>query len=79
MLADFFLFKPYNTIIEFNGEQHYEDVAFFRRDKNWSLEIQQERDRTMRVECEKRGWKLLEIKYEQLERIGDILQKEILQ
>ena len=78
MLADFFLLKPYNTIIEFNGEQHYEDVAFFRRDKNWSLEMQQERDRTMRVECEKRGWKLLEIKYEQLEHIGEILQKVII-
>ena len=41
--------------------------------------MQQERDRTIRVECEKRGWKLLEIKYEQMERIGEILQNEIIQ
>ena len=62
------------TIIEYNGEQHYEDVAHFRRHKKWNLEAQQERDRTLRDICRNKGYRLIEIHYEQYNDIPQILQ-----
>lgn len=70
-----FVLADYNLIIEYNGEQHYEDVAHFRRNKNWRLEDQQERDRTLRDLCREQKIKLVEIHYEQFNDIEKILEK----
>lgn len=72
LVPDFYL-PDRRIIIEYNGEQHYEDVPHFRRCKDWSLEAQQERDRTLRNECRKRGIRLIEISYEDYENITKIL------
>ncbi len=69
-----FVLADYNLIIEYNGEQHYEDVDYFRRDKNWCLEDQQERDRTLRDLCREQKIKLVEIHYEQFDDIEKILE-----
>ena len=69
-----FVLADYNLIIEYNGEQHYEDVPFMRRDKNWCLEDQQERDRTLRDLCREQKIKLVEIHYEQFDDIEKILE-----
>ena len=74
LVPDFWL-PDHNAIIEYNGEQHYEDIKHFRRDKNWCLEDQQERDRTLRDICRERGIKLIEISYEQYNDIPKILEK----
>ena len=70
-----FVLADYNLIIEYNGEQHYEDVAHFRRNKNWRLEDQQERDRTLRDLCREQKIKLVEIHYEQFNDIEKILEE----
>ena len=69
-----FVLADYNLIIEYNGEQHYEDVEHFRRDKSWCLEDQQERDRTLRDLCREQKIKLVEIHYEQFDDIEKILE-----
>ena len=74
LVPDFWL-PEINTIIEYNGEQHYEDVAYFRREKNWNLDAQQERDRTLREICRERGIRLIEISYEHYDEIPKILEK----
>ena len=72
LVPDFYL-PIQRTIIEYNGEQHYEDVPLFRRCKDWNLEAQQERDSTLREECRKRGIRLIEISYVDYENITKIL------
>lgn len=72
LVPDFYL-PIQRTIIEYNGEQHYRDVVHFRRDKDWSLADQQERDRTLRDICRQRGIRLIEISYVDYENITKIL------
>lgn len=72
LVPDFYL-PDRRIIIEYNGEQHYEDVPHFRRYKDWSLEAQQERDRTLRDVCRQRGIRLIEISYDDYENITKIL------
>lgn len=73
---DFWL-PGYNLFIEFNGQQHYEDVYFFYTDKNWTFEDQQIRDQTLRDFCKKHGYKLLEIPYWDIKNIDEILEENI--
>ena len=73
---DFWL-PDHNLIIEYNGEQHYENVGLFRRDKNWTLEDQQERDMTIRDLCREKNIRLLEIPYTEFDHIKDILAKNV--
>ena len=73
---DFWL-PDHNLIIEYNGEQHYENVGLFKRDKNWTLEDQQERDMTIRDLCREKNIRLLEIPYTEFDHIKDILAKNI--
>lgn len=73
---DFWL-PDYNLIIEYNGLQHYEDIDYFKKDGEWTLEDQQERDRTMRKLCKDNGWQLLEIPYTEFDRVGEILSESL--
>ena len=75
---DFYL-EHQQTVIEYNGIQHYEAVAHFKKDKpHWTLADQQERDRTLRDLCRERHLRLLEIPYTDFDRIGDILTENLL-
>lgn len=74
---DFYL-PDHDTFIEFNGEQHYMDVGYFRKHKNFSLEVQQLRDQTVRDYCARYGHKLIEIRFDEKHLIAEILQKHLL-
>lgn len=74
---DFYL-PDHDTFIEFNGEQHYMDVGYFRKKKNFSLEVQQLRDQTVRDYCARYGHKLIEIRFDEKHLIAEILQKHLL-
>ncbi len=76
LLADFFLPKD-NTIIEYNGQQHYYPVSIFGGEEGFLS--QQERDITLRQYCLKNGIKLIEIPYSERDNIGEILNKELKQ
>lgn len=70
--VDFYL-PSKKVFIEFNGEQHYKDVLFFRKVKKHSLEKQQLRDQTLREYCTKYNIRLIEIRYDQQKEIDKIL------
>lgn len=76
LLADFFLPKG-NTIIEYNGQQHYHPVSIFGGEE--SFLSQQERDITLRQYCLENGIKLIEIPYSERDNIDEILNKELKQ
>ena len=73
---DFWL-PDYNLFIEYNGEQHYEDVDYFF-DEDFTFEDQQIRDQTLRDYCQRHGHSLLEIPYWDFKRIDEILTNELL-
>lgn len=73
---DFWL-PDYNLFIEYNGEQHYEDIEHFHAD-GWTLEDQQIRDEAVRRYCHDHHHNLLEIPYWDFKRIGEILTDELL-
>lgn len=75
LLADFYL-PDLNLIIEMNGEQHYQPVEHFNT-KDWTFEDQQIRDDTMRAYCKTHKISLLEIKYDKIDKIPQILAKAI--
>lgn len=72
--VDFYLPK-YNTIIEYNGGQHYLITGYFGGKKK--LEDTQERDMTLRQYCKEHGIKLIEIPYTEYVNIENILKKEL--
>lgn len=72
--VDFYLPK-YNTIIEYNGSQHYRITGYFGGKKK--LEDTQERDLTLRQYCKQHGIKLIEIPYWDYDNIETILKKEL--
>ena len=73
---DFWL-PAYNLFIEYNGEQHYEDVShFFNAD--WTFEDQLIRDATLRDWCRSHGRRLLEIPYWEFDHIDSILSSVLL-
>ena len=75
LVADFYL-PDINLIIEMNGEQHYKYVEHFHT-KDWTLEDQQIRDDTLRAYCKTHKISLLEIKYDKIDKIPQILAKAI--
>lgn len=74
-LIDFYLPK-YNTFIEFNGIQHYKCHSFFHRDDD-AFARQMDRDKRVRQYCKQHKIKLIEIKYDQIDKIYKILDKKI--
>ena len=75
LTVDFYL-PDLNLIIEMNGEQHYQYVEHFHT-KVWTLEDQQIRDDTLRAYCKTHKISLLEIKYDKIGKIPQILAKAI--
>lgn len=75
LLADFYL-PDLNLIIEMNGEQHYQPVEHFNTN-DWTFEDQQIRDDTFRAYCKTHKISLLEIKYDKIDKIPQILSKAI--
>lgn len=75
LTVDFYL-PDLNLIIEMNGEQHYQYVEHFHT-KDWTLEDQQIRDDTLRAYCKTHKISLLEIKYDKIDKIPQILAKAI--
>lgn len=68
--VDFYL-PDYNTIIEFNGEQHYKPIKLFGGQKKF--EQQQERDNALRKYCKEYKINLIEIPYSKYNIIESIL------
>lgn len=65
--------------IEFNGEQHYENVNHFYEGKPYrTFEVQQHRDRYLRQYCTDNHIHLIEIPYSDFDRIDDILKVNLL-
>lgn len=73
---DFWL-PDYNLFIEYNGEQHYEDIEYFHAG-GWTLEDQQIRDEAVRRYCHDHQHNLLEIPYTDFDNISEILDKTLL-
>ena len=71
--VDFYL-PDFNTIIEYNGKQHYEDGWFF---KEKGFERQQNRDMALKKYCKEHKIRLIEIPYKNMGNIEDILTKEL--
>ena len=61
----------HNTLIEFQGKQHYQPIDFFGGKEQF--EIQQEHDRRKKTYALSHGYNFLEIKYEDKECIDEIL------
>lgn len=72
--VDFYL-PLHNTIIEYNGEQHYKPLDIFGGKKQF--EKQQERDMALRQYCNEHKIKLIEIPYTEYDNIETILEKEL--
>ena len=72
--ADFYLLygRDY-IIIEYHGEQHYEDIPYFYEGRTRNFAVQQHRDRYLRQYCHDHQIKLLEIPYTDFKRIYEIL------
>lgn len=77
LIADFYV-PDYNLVIEFNGIQHYKSFPFFNN-KEWTLEDQQIRDATLIDVLQRKGIRLLVIKYDDINRIQSILKRELQQ
>ena len=73
-VADFYI-ESLNTIIEYNGEQHYRAKKEWGGDKQ--LKWQQARDAALRRYCEAEGIRLLEIPYTNFDQIEEILDREL--
>lgn len=67
---DFYI-PEINTLIEFNGKQHYEEVEFFRQ----SLEEVQVSDKIKQELAIANGYNFLVIPYWQQKEIGNIIQR----
>ena len=68
---DFYLLD-YNILIEFQGEQHYEEIQYFKS----NLKENQKRDNQKREYCKKNNIKLIEIPYWDFEIIDEEYIKE---
>ncbi len=81
LVADFWLpsyIECCDIIIEFHGEQHYEDVDFFYKGRIRNFAVQQHRDRYLRKYCKDNDIRLLEIPYWDFDHIDEILTEELL-
>lgn len=71
---DFYL-TDYNTLIEFQGKQHYRPIEIFGGCEGYIT--QRYRDDLKRKFCHENGYKLLEIGYHQVDDIDDILRENL--
>lgn len=80
VVADFYLsdYNGQDVIIEFNGEQHYQEVDFFYKDSSRNFDVQQHRDQYLRDYCQRNNIRLIEISYTDQNNIDEILQRELL-
>ena len=74
IIVDFYL-PNHNTIIEYNGEQHYKPVDLWGGEEK--LESQQERDSALRQYCKEHKVKLIEIPFSRFDDIELILSKKL--
>ena len=72
--VDFWLEKL-NTIIEYNGEQHYKPVSIYGGEERYT--IQQERDESLRIFCNQNNITLIEVPYWDYSNIDEILQNKL--
>lgn len=75
IFSDFFVPEA-NTIIEYNGIQHYVYDDYYGRDGRF--EKQQRRDEDVRRICRERGINLIEIPYTDFDNISQILEDRLL-
>ena len=73
--VDFFLPNE-NLIIEFNGLQHYKMIPYFHKDEHRFMK-QIQRDDDLRQWCKDNNIALLEIRYNQIDNIEELLIKYI--
>jgi ribosomal protein L37E len=71
---DFYLPK-FDMIIEFDGIQHFKPMDFFGGQK--SFELNKTRDQIKNVWCENNNIKLIRISYKEMNKIEEILKKEL--
>jgi hypothetical protein len=71
---DFYI-PDYNTYIEFNGRQHYEPIEFFGGTESYNKQLSKDilKDHIL----EKYNIKLIKIGYWQINKVDDILKKEL--
>lgn len=75
ILVDFYLeYKGRKIFIEFNGPQHYEFSSYFQKSFS-EFEDQLKRDESLREYSKSKGIELLEIPYNDINRIPEILDK----
>lgn len=72
LYVDFYI-ESLNTIIEFNGEQHYRPIEWFGGEDQFKK--QQARDEELRQYCEDNNINLIEIKYD--EDVWEILNEKL--
>lgn len=75
IIIDFYI-KDAKTVIEYNGQQHYEPVDIYGGKEQFAKQL--ERDKEVERICKQRKLNLLIIPYTDYDRIGEILKKELL-
>lgn len=76
LIVDFYL-PIQNMFVEYNGQQHYENIEGFYKRSSKTFEEQQLRDKTLRIYCEIHEIRLLEIPYWDFENIDRILSESL--
>lgn len=78
--ADFYMLHGCDyIIIEFHGQQHYEEIPYFYEGKSVrTFAVQQHRDRYLRQYCRNHKIQLIEIPYTDFDRIDEILTEALL-
>lgn len=73
---DFFL-PELNTVIEFDGKQHFEETHFFSHPTDSLTSYVQSHDKIKNSYCSDNGIKIIRIPYTKVNNIEQILQKEL--
>lgn len=71
--VDFYI-QQLNVIIEYNGQQHYKNVSIFSQR---TLDEQRARDTALRIYCSTNHIKLIEIPYNEIKNIEEILNTKL--
>ena len=72
---DFYL-PLLNTIIEFNGMQHYQEIKYFHKNPKFNFNNQKKRDKIKRNFAINKKIRLIEIPYWNIHEIENILKRE---
>lgn len=70
---DFYI-ESLNTIVEFDGRQHFEETGYF----SYPLEQTQKHDKIKNEYCERNNIKLIRIPYWKINKINSILDQELI-